>query len=357
MNEQNKRTPPQSGRGIVFSPKVLQSGTSPFSAQSAGVCTLRSNQKVWGLFLAALSIFIWGITFVSTKYLLNDFSSLEILFYRFLVAYIGLWFMRPKVEKIAWRDNIYFALAGLSGVVLYQLSENIAIHFTNASNVSVIVSICPLFTAVVSQIFLKERHLSVWFVVGFFVAIFGVALVCFNGKAALELNPKGDLLALFAGVCWGFYSMFISILNKKKYDKVCSTRRIFFFAVLFMLPLALFGWRLVPQDGAAAASANDFVQSFYFFVEPSVNAARFSKLLNWANIIFLGVFASGLCFTTWSKACDIIGTVKVSCGLYLIPIVTVIFAFFALGERLTLLGAAGTAITIVGLFLSEKKEG
>ena len=355
MNEQNKRTPPQSGRGIVFSPKVLQSGTSPFSAQSAGACTLRSNQKVWGLFLAAAAIFIWGITFVNTKYLLKDFSSLEILFFRFLMAYVGLWFMRPKVEKIAWRDNIYFALAGLSGVVLYQLSENIAIHFTNASNVSVIVSICPLFTAIVSQIFLKERHLSVWFVVGFFVAIFGVALVCFNGKAALELNPKGDLLALFSAVCWGFYSMFISILNKKKYDKVCSTRRIFFFAVLFMLPLAFFGWRLVPQDGAAAASANDFVQSFYFFVEPSVNAARFSKVLNWANIIFLGVFASGLCFTMWSKACQIIGTVKVSCGLYLIPVVTVIFAFFALGEQLTLLGAAGTAITIVGLFLSEKR--
>ncbi len=185
------------------------------------------NQKVWGLFLAALSIFIWGITFVSTKYLLNDFSSLEILFFRFLMAYVGLWIMRPKVEKFAARDNIYFALAELSGVVLYQLSENIAIHFTNASNVSVIVSICPLFTAIVSQIFLKERHLSVWFVVGFFVAIFGVALVCFNGNA-LSFNPKGDLLALFAGVCWGFYSMFISILNKKKYDKVCSTRRIFF---------------------------------------------------------------------------------------------------------------------------------
>lgn len=342
MNEQNKRTPPQSGRGIVFSPKVLQSGTSLFSAQSAGVCTLRSNQKVWGLFLAALSIFIWGITFVNTKYLLKDFSSLEILFFRFLMAYVGLWIMRPKFKKIAARDNIYFALAGLSGVVLYQLSENIAIHFTNASNVSVIVSICPLFTAIVSQIFLKERHLSVWFVAGFFVAIFGVSLVCFNGSA-LSFNPKGDLLALFSAVCWGFYSMFISILNKKNYDKVCSTRRIFFFAVLIMIPLVVFG-------GTNVAAAN-----VRFDLDKSVNAARFSKLLNWVNIIFLGVFASGLCFTTWSKACDIIGTVKVSCGLYLIPIVTVIFAFFALGERLTLLGAAGTAITIVGLFLSEKK--
>ena len=352
MNEQNKRTPPQSGRGIVFSPKVLQSGTSPFSAQSAGVCTLRSNQKVWGLFLAALSIFIWGITFVSTKYLLNDFSSLEILFYRFLVAYIGLWFMRPKVEKIAWRDNIYFALAGMSGVVLYQLSENIAIHFTNASNVSVIVSICPLFTAIVSQIFLKERHLSVWFIVGFFVAIFGVSLVCFNGSA-LSFNPKGDLLALFSAVCWGFYSMFISILNKKNYDKVCSTRRIFFFAVLIMIPLVVFGGTNVAA--ANGGQAGDFINSLSFDLDKSVNAARFSKLLNWVNLIFLGVFASGLCFTMWSKACQIIGTVKVSCGLYLIPIVTTVFAFFALGERVTILSAAGTAITIAGLFLSEKR--
>ena len=317
------------------------------------------KQKVWGLFLAAAAIFIWGITFVNTKYLLKDFSSLEILFFRFLMAYVGLWFMRPKFEKIATRDNIYFALAGLSGVVLYQLSENIAIHFTNASNVSVIVSICPLFTAIISQIFLKEKHLSFWFVLGFFVAIFGVSLVCFNGSA-LSFNPKGDLLALFSGICWGFYSMFISILNKKSYDKICSTRRIFFFAVLIMIPLVVFGWKIAPQGGTDVAAANvdqadDFIKSLYFTVDRSVNAARFSKFLNWVNLIFLGVFASGICFTIWSKACQIIGTVKVSCGLYLIPIVTTAFAFFALGERVTLLSAAGTAITIAGLFLSEKK--
>ena len=63
------------------------------------------------------------------------------------------------------------SLAALCGVVLYQLSENIAIHFTNASNVSVIVSICPFFTAIISQIFLKEKHLSLWFVIGFIISI------------------------------------------------------------------------------------------------------------------------------------------------------------------------------------------
>ena len=162
------------------------------------------NRKVFGYAIAAVSIFFWGITFICTKALLKDFSALEILFFRFLAAYLGLWIIRPKFEKIERRDNILFALAGLSGVVLYQFTENMAINFTNASNVSVIVSICPLFTAIIAQYFLKENHLNLWFLLGFLISITGVSLVCFNGKFELEFNPVGDLLALFSGICWGF---------------------------------------------------------------------------------------------------------------------------------------------------------
>ena len=317
----------------------------------------KKSQKAWGIFLAAISIFIWGITFVCTKYLLNDFSSLEILTCRFIAAYLGLWIIHPKLVKIEMRDNILYALAALSGVILYQLTENIAIHFTNASNVSVIVSICPLFTAIISQIFLKEKHLSVWFITGFVISITGVALVCFNGNTTLEFNPKGDLLALFSGVCWGFYSMLISIANKKNYDPICATRRIFFFAVIIMLPLSLMGWALElhGQNPENAGEVSDFIRSLYFTMDKNVNAARFSNPWNVFNILFLGVFASGICFTTWNKACQIAGTVKVSCAIYLIPVVTIVFAFFALSEKITPLGAIGAAITIAGLFISEKK--
>lgn len=305
------------------------------------------NNKMRGVLgygLAAISIFFWGITFVCTKALLTDFSSLEILFFRFLAAYLALWIIHPKALKIERRDNIFFALAGLSGVVLYQFSENMAINFTNASNVSVIVSICPLFTAIIAQLFLKENHLNLWFLLGFILAIFGVALVCFNGKMSLELNPKGDLLALFSAVCWGFYSMFVSVINKKQYDPIGSTRRIFFYAVIFMIPLVLIG-----------LANGDPQSSMYVTFDGAVNAARFSKPLNWFNLLFLGVVASGFCFCAWNKACEIVGTVKVTCGLYLIPVVTIIFAFFALGEKITWLGAIGALVTITGLFLSERK--
>ena len=87
-----------------------------------------SAASAFGIFLACVSVFIWGITFVSTKSLLNDFSAFEILVVRFFAAYLGLWAMRPKRLILkSKKENISFALAGLTGVTLYQFFESIAI--------------------------------------------------------------------------------------------------------------------------------------------------------------------------------------------------------------------------------------
>src|SRR5574344_612678 len=195
-----------------------------------------------GYILGALTIFIWGITFVCTKYLLQTFSSLEILIVRFIFAYIGLWCLAPRTLTLAQKkDELLFIAAGLTGVTVYQFMENMAINFTSASNVSIIVSICPLFTAIIAQLFLHEKHMTLPFIIGFIVAITGVALVSFNGTAVLHLSPKGDFLALAAGVSWGFYSLFVSLLNAKGYGTLAGTRRIFFWAIIFMIPIALYG--------------------------------------------------------------------------------------------------------------------
>ena len=149
--------------------------------------------------------------------------------------------------------------------------------------------------------------------------------------------------------------MLISIINKKNYDPVCSTRRIFFFSVVIMIPLSFAGWLLSSGMICGNAENSEFIQSFYFSFNKTINAARFSNPLNWLYLLFLGVIANGFCFAMWNKACKIAGTVKVSCGLYLIPVVTIIFAFFTLGEKITLLGAIGALVTIAGLFISERK--
>lgn len=302
------------------------------------------NKSFLGYFLAVITIFIWGITFVCTKSLLVEFSAFEILVFRFLIAYIGLWFLHPKWEKIQLKDNIWFALAGLTGIVIYQFSENVAINFTTASNVSVIVSICPMFTAIISQIFLKEKHITFWFVLGFIISIFGVSLVSLNGKLNLSVNPKGDMLAMLASISWGFYSLCISVINKKPYHLITRTRRAFFFALVFMIPLVIIG-ALTPESSVV-----------HFNFSPSINAKRFSHPLSWINLLFLGLMASSFCFAAWNKVCDSIGTVKATVGIYMIPIVTIVFAYFTLGEQITLMGGIGSILTICGLFISGIKK-
>jgi len=304
---------------------------------------------LFGYLLATVTVIIWGITFVCTKSLLQDFSALEILFFRFIIAYIGLWIMNPKSEKIAKKDNLLFCFAGLRGVVLYQFSENIAINFTTASNVSVIVSICPLFTAIIAQIFLKEKHITPFFILGFIISIIGVFFVSLNGNIQLKINPKGDLLALFAGICWGFYSLFVSMINKKEYNLICSTRRIFFFAVIFMIPLMIIG------NNISNITANsDLINSMNVNLNFSENIQRFKNFLNVGNLLFLGLLASGFCFSAWNKACKLVGTVKISFGIYLIPVV-IIFAFFTLHEKISFMGLLGAILTITGLFISNIK--
>lgn len=118
-----------------------------------------------------------------------------------------------------------------------------------------------------------------------------------------------------------------------------------------MIPLIIFG-KIYNNFN----STSEFAKSVSVIFDLSVNAARFSKILNWINLLFLGIVASGFCFSAWNKSCNLVGTVKISGLLYLIPVVTVIFAHFALKEKITAMGILGTVFTIVGLFLSEKNN-
>ena len=233
---------------------------------------MSKNINLVGLFFASISIFLWGITFVSTKYLLRSFSPYEILILRFLMAYLALMVSRPKRLRLSEKKHeIYFILAGLSGVTAYQFMENMAISYTSASNVSVIVSICPMFTAIFLQVFLKEKHLTPFFNIGFLLAIVGVALVSFNGVVEFHLNPKGDFLALLAAVSWGVYSLCIVKINALGFESIVVTRRIFFWAVILMLPIGIFS--LLTQGASLPAE----IGNISVILDPAFNKARIAN--------------------------------------------------------------------------------
>lgn len=290
------------------------------------------NKRTAGHSAALLTIVIWGTTFISTKVLLVDFQPVEILFFRFVIGFLVLLAAYPRRLKTTdRRQEITFAAAGFCGICLYYLLENIALTFTLASNVGVIISVAPFFTAILAHLFLKsEEKLRVRFFVGFMVAMAGIILISFNG-VELELNPMGDLLAAAAAIVWACYSLLTKKISGYGYPVILSTRRTFFYGILFMIPTL-----------------------FFFDFQPDLS--RFTNMTYLFNILYLGVGACALCFVTWNFAVKELGAVKTSVYIYMVPVITVVTSAVILHEQITLLAGIGTALTLIGLFLSGHRQ-
>ena len=287
---------------------------------------------VKGHVVALATILIWGTTFISTKLLLVDFMPIEILFFRFYIGLIALWAAYPRRLKVTdKKQELLFAAAGLCGVTLYYLLENIALTVTTASNAGVITSVAPIFTALLAWRFAGGEKPGAYFYAGFASAMLGICLISFSGNASLQLNPTGDLLALLAAFTWAVYAILSRKVGEFGYNMIQTTRRIFLYGIAFMLPaLPLF----------------DFKWGFERFVEP----------VNLFNVLFLGLGASAMCFATWNLAVRMLGAVRASAYIYLVPVIAVITSVIVLRERVTWVSVLGMALTLAGLFLSEKKK-
>jgi len=291
---------------------------------------MKSNQTA-GHLAALITVLIWGTTFISTKILLVDFQPAEILFFRFIMGFFALCIACPhRMTGLTLRQELTLALAGLCGVCLYYFMENIALTFTMASNVGVITSVAPFFTAILAHLFLKsEEKLHARFFAGFAVAMAGIILISFNG-ARLQLNPMGDLLAVTAAFIWACYSLLSKKISSFGRPVILTTRRMFFYGILFMVPAM-----------------------FFFDMQPGLS--RFTNITYLLNIFYLGLGASALCFVTWNFAVRELGAVKTSVYIYMVPVITVITSVLILHEQLTLMAGLGTVLTLMGLVLSEHR--
>lgn len=284
-----------------------------------------------GHLAAFVTILIWGTTFISTKVLLRAFAPIEILLIRFVIGYAALWCVRPRRMKIKdKKQEWYFAVAGLCGITLYYLLENIALTYTLASNVGVIISIAPFFTAIFAWMFLHDKQPGIRFFLGFLLAMAGIALLSFSKDASLQVNPIGDLLGVAAAVIWAVYSILTKKISGFGHDTILATRRIFFYGLIFMIPISFaMGFHVELQELSADG------------VLP--------------NLLFLGLGASALCFVTWNTAVRHLGSVKTSVYIYMVPVITAVTSALILRETLTVTAMCGILLTLTGLFLSEKR--
>lgn len=281
--------------------------------------------------IAILTVAIWGLTFISTKVLINHgLTPQEIFFYRFLIAYTGIWVISPKrLFTGNWKDELWLVAGGIFGGSLYFFTENTALGITQASNVSFIICTAPLLTTILSLLFYKSEKASKGLIYGSLLALMGVGLIVFNGSFVLKISPIGDLLTLLAALSWAFYSLIIKKMAGR-YPTVFITRKIFFYGVLTILPAFLL--HSLQPDAAV-------------LLQPGVLF----------NLLFLAVLASLICYVLWNVVLKQLGTVRASNYIYLNPLVTMIASSLILDEKITLVALGGAACIVCGVYWAEKK--
>ena len=159
------------------------------------------------------------------------------------------------------------------------------------------------------------------------MAMAGIALLSFNGSQ-MKLNPVGDVLAVLAAFVWACYSILTRKISSFGYPVILTTRRTFFYGILFMVPAL-------------------------FFFDFEMGLERFADLTHLLNILYLGLGASALCFVTWNLAVKALGAVKTSVYIYMVPVITVVTSVLVLKETVTLVSVMGTFLAVAGLFFSE----
>lgn len=284
-------------------------------------------------FGALLTATAWGTSFLSTKVLMETggFTPVEVFIYRFAAAYLVLLlFTFKNIRSNSWRDELTFLMCGICSGSLYFITENYALRLTTTGNVSLLASISPIFTTILVAIMYRQK-IKPGVIIGSVVSFIGAGCIIFSHGESLEIRPAGDLLALMAALSWAVYTVAIKRMLPL-YSGFFITRKMFFYGVISALPLLL-----LQQEPMHLHLLFDFDDPKYLM-----------------NFLFLVLLCSLFAYVIWNEVMRILGPVTANNYIYFQPIVTMIAAYFLLGENIYALGYIGCVLIVGGLIYSDK---
>ena len=285
---------------------------------------------------AVVCVTMWGLSFVSSSFLLDGdrmgthMGTVELYIYRFTIAYLlVLAISHKRFRSHSWRDELMFCGCGVAAGSIYFIAENTALQVVSSTDVSLLTSLSPLLTVLISGFLYKNSRLDWRILLGSAIAFGGVACVIFNSATELEVNPLGDFLSIGAALSWAIYSLILRRLSAN-YDVWYITRKTFFYGVVTALPLMV----IMPGN----------------LHDPLLWFCNYDALL---NLLFLSLGASMGAYLLWSVSVKSLGAITANNYMYFQTPITMVAAFFILDEKITAIGIIGCALIIFGLWFGD----
>lgn len=278
---------------------------------------------------------VWGASFIATKIALRDLLPVTVVWLRFFIGLIILGIATKVRHQFALPDKqdwLYLSILGFLGITFHQWLQSTGLLTVQASTTAWVVATSPVFFAILSWIFLRERlH---WLqIAGIILASVGVLLVVSNGNISSLFGghflTKGDILILISAPNWAVFSI-LSSRGLKKYQPA-----------QMMFYVMMIGWLL---------------SSILFFTGGGLKDISHITWSSFFGVCFLGVFCSGLAYIAWYDGLRALSATRVGVFLYLEPLVAVLAAWAILGERIFIITLAGGATILLGVRLVQKTK-
>jgi drug/metabolite transporter (DMT)-like permease len=237
---------------------------------------------------------------------------------------LALYALATRMRLPARAELPGLALAGFLGVSIYHVALNFGEVTVQSGAASLLISAAPVFTALLSVMFLQERLTPTGWG-GIFLAFAGVALIALSGEGGLRFTP-GALLILLAAVAAAIFS----ILSKKSLRRHAALEFTSYVIWTGTVPMLVFLpglLRRLPQAAPPATYA----------------------------VVYLGIFPAAIAYFLWHYALSRMPASLLSSFLYLSPVVASFIAWVWLGEVPALLTIIGGAIAIVGVVLVQTR--
>lgn len=279
-------------------------------------------------YLAILvSVILWGLAPVATRYLVLSADPLGVLGIRFALCSLCYLPSLPflKLGAVTWnrRTLALLVACGVIGVVGYNVPMTLGIRQVHAGFAGILLSTEPLWIALLSVVVLKQR-LTAPLVCGLAVAFTGVVTLSVgNGLTVSTSMFGGAALVLLGAFMWGSYSVAVG--------------------------------PLVRRYGALRVSA----ATMWIGTVPLVAicaSGMLSTTLTPAGWLVLCLYALGpnlVGMLLWNYGLSRVPGTQAGLLLNLYPVVSVVGGVLFLDEPLTAITATGGAIVLVGLLLSQ----